>query len=40
MATPEAPGFHPLYIQVKDLYWRLRDDPAYTTPVRYELAEA
>ncbi len=33
-----APG--PVTARLKDMYWRLHDDPAYTTPVRYELAEA
>jgi len=30
----------PVTTRLKDMYWRLHDDPAYTTPVRYELAEA
>ncbi len=29
----------PVTARLKDMYWRLHDDPAYTTPVRYELAE-
>ncbi len=33
-----APG--PVTARLKDMYWRLHDDPAYTTPVRYDLAEA
>ncbi len=30
----------PVTARLKDMYWQLHDDPAYTTPVRYELAEA
>ena len=30
----------PVTTRLKDMYWQLHDDPAYTTPVRYELAEA
>ena len=30
----------PVTVRIKDLYWQLHDDPAYATPVRYELAEA
>lgn len=33
-----APG--PATLRLKEMYWALHDDPAYTTPVRYELAEA
>ncbi len=33
-----APG--PVTTRLKDMYWALHDNPAYTTPVRYELAEA
>ena len=29
----------PVTARLKDMYWRLHDDPAYTTPVRYALAE-
>ncbi len=29
----------PVTARLKDMYWRLHDDPAYTTPVRYDLAE-
>ena len=24
--------------RIKDMYWKLHEDPAYSTPVRYELA--
>jgi branched-chain amino acid aminotransferase len=27
----------PVTTRIKDMYWRLHDDPAYTTPVKYEL---
>ena len=30
----------PVTTRLKDLYWDLHDDPAYTTPVRYELPVA
>ena len=30
----------PVTTRLKDMYWRLHDDPAYTAPVRYELADA
>lgn len=30
----------PVTVRLKELYWRLHEDPAYSTPVRYELAEA
>lgn len=30
----------PVTVRLKDLYWQLHDDPAYSTPVRYELADA
>lgn len=33
-----TPG--PATVRLKEMYWALHDDPAYTTPVRYELAEA
>ncbi len=33
-----APG--PVTTRLKEMYWALHDNPAYTTPVRYELAEA
>lgn len=33
-----APG--PVTTRLKDLYWALHDDPAYSTPVRMELAQA
>jgi branched-chain amino acid aminotransferase len=33
-----APG--PVTRQIKDRYWALHDDPAYTTPVNYELVAA
>ena len=33
-----GPG--PVTLRLKDLYWALHDDPAMTTPVNYELAEA
>lgn len=33
-----APG--PVTTRLKTMYWALHDDPAYTTPVRYETAEA
>lgn len=33
-----SPG--PVTTRIKDLYWELHDDPAYATPVRYELADA
>ena len=29
-----APG--PVTVRLKDMYWKLHDDPAYTTPVHYE----
>ena len=32
-----APG--PVTTRLKDMYWRLHEDPAYSTPVRYELAQ-
>ena len=28
----------PVTTRLRDLYWALHDDPAYSTPVRYELA--
>jgi len=31
-----SPG--PVTTRLKDLYWKLHDDPAYATPVRYQLA--
>ncbi|MFY0611735.1 MAG: aminotransferase class IV [Hyphomicrobiaceae bacterium] len=31
-----APG--PVTTRLKEMYWQLHDDPAYATPVRYELA--
>jgi branched-chain amino acid aminotransferase len=30
----------PVTLQLKRLYWALHDDPAYTVPVKYELAAA
>ena len=33
-----TPG--PLTTRIKDMYWNLHDDPAYSTPVHYELAPA
>jgi len=30
----------PVTLRLKDMYWDLHDDPAYTTPVNYDLAEA
>jgi branched-chain amino acid aminotransferase len=33
-----APG--PVTTRLTELYWKLHDDPAYSTPVRYTLAEA
>ncbi|MET0657965.1 MAG: aminotransferase class IV [Steroidobacteraceae bacterium] len=33
-----TPG--PLTTRIKDMYWKLHDDPAYSTPVHYELAPA
>ena len=30
----------PVTLRLKDMYWALHDDPAYTTPVNYEQAEA
>ncbi len=33
-----TPG--PVTTRLKQMYWDLHDDPAYATPVRYELAEA
>jgi branched-chain amino acid aminotransferase len=33
-----TPG--PVTTRLKQMYWELHDDPAYATPVRYELAEA
>ncbi len=33
-----APG--PVTVRLKDMYWRLHDDPAYRTPVKYAPAEA
>ena len=32
-----SPG--PVTTRLKDLYWKLHDDPTYATPVRYELAK-
>ncbi|MGI9476669.1 MAG: aminotransferase class IV [Hyphomicrobiaceae bacterium] len=32
-----APG--PVTTRLKEMYWQLHDDPAYATPVRYELAQ-
>jgi branched-chain amino acid aminotransferase len=32
-----APG--PVTLRLKEMYWKLHDDPAFATPVRYELAE-
>ena len=29
-----APG--PVTVRLKEMYWKLHDDPAYATPVRYE----
>jgi branched-chain amino acid aminotransferase len=31
-----APG--PVTVRLRDMYWKLHEDPAYSTPVRYELA--
>jgi len=33
-----APG--PVTLRLSEMYWRLHEDPAYSTPVRYELAPA
>jgi branched-chain amino acid aminotransferase len=33
-----APG--PVTKRIEEMYWQLHEDPAYTTPVRYELAPA
>jgi branched-chain amino acid aminotransferase len=33
-----APG--PVTTRIKDMYWKLHEDPAYSTPVRYEVAPA
>jgi len=33
-----APG--PVTTRIKEMYWKLHEDPAYSTPVRYELAPA
>jgi len=33
-----APG--PVTMRLSEMYWRLHEDPAYSTPVRYELAPA
>jgi len=33
-----APG--PVTMRIRQLYWKLHEDPAYSTPVRYELAPA
>jgi branched-chain amino acid aminotransferase len=33
-----APG--PVTTRIKEMYWRLHEDPAYSTPVRYESAPA
>lgn len=33
-----SPG--PVTSRLKEMYWKLHDDPAYSTPVRYELARA
>ena len=33
-----TPG--PVTTRIKEMYWRLHEDPDYSTPVRYELAEA
>jgi branched-chain amino acid aminotransferase len=30
----------PVTTRVRDMYWKLHDDPAYSTPVRYEVASA
>ncbi|MEM9358108.1 MAG: aminotransferase class IV [Pseudomonadota bacterium] len=30
----------PVTTRLRELYWKLHDDPAYSTPVRYEVAEA
>ena len=30
----------PVTLRLKDMYWDLHDDPAYATPVNYDLAEA
>jgi branched-subunit amino acid aminotransferase/4-amino-4-deoxychorismate lyase len=30
----------PVTTRLKDMYWALHDDPAYATPVDYDLAEA
>jgi hypothetical protein len=24
--------------RIKDMYWKLHEDPAYSTPVRYDVA--
>ncbi|MEE8512202.1 MAG: hypothetical protein V3S36_06125, partial [Acidiferrobacterales bacterium] len=37
-AAGGAPG--PVTRQIKDRYWALHDDPAYTTPIKYNLAAA
>ena len=33
-----APG--PVTVRLSEMYWRLHEDPAYSTPVRYELVPA
>ena len=33
-----APG--PVTMRLSEMYWQLHQDPAYSTPVRYELAPA
>lgn len=33
-----APG--PVTARIKEMYWKLHEDPAYSTPVRYEVANA
>ena len=33
-----APG--PVTVRLREMYWKLHEDPAYSTPVRYELAPA
>ena len=32
-----SPG--PVTMRLKEMYWKLHDDPAYATPVRYDLAK-
>jgi len=33
-----APG--PVTMRLREMYWKLHEDPAYSTSVRYELAPA